>query len=205
MSKPADSDDLRSIVDRARGVGEEKPERSASPRKPSRVLRVLIGLAMLAGGVGGFGYALVRLIHTGTCASGNTPYVIARQCPSGTGALIGLLIGALFVALIGVAVAGVGLALPGGLGFTAIGAAMLYGGATSGNAGGAVAGYTVGATFIAMGLLYLALAIWFRRGSSDDSAPRVSAVGISKLIAATAPKPLDTRKLPEGETPEKGG
>ena len=118
---------------------------------------------------------------------------------------MGLLIGGLLIALIGVAVAGVGLALPGGLGFTAIGATMLYAGATSGNAGGAVAGYAVGGTFVAMGLLYLAIAIWFRRSSRDDSAPRVSAVGISQLIAATAPKPLDTRKLPEDEPPEKGG
>ena len=205
MSKPADSDDLRSIVDKATGVAEEKPERSSQRRKPSRVLRVVIGLAMLVGGTGAFGYAVVRLIHTGTCASGNTPYVIARQCPSGTGALMGLLIGTFLVALIGVAVAGVGLALPGGLAFTGICAAMLYGGATAGNAGGRVAGYTVGGTFVAMGLLYLTLAIWFRRGSPDDSAPRVSAVGLSQLIKATAPKPLDTRKLPEDETPEKGG
>jgi hypothetical protein len=202
-----DSDDLRSIVDRARHDPESVP--SHRPRRSRagymRIARIVTGLAMFAAGIGGFGYALVRLIHTGTCASGNTPYVIARQCPSGTGALIGLLIGALFVALIGVAVAGVGLALPGGLGFTAIGAAMLYGGATAGNAGGRVAGYTVGATFVAMGLLYLAIAIWFRRGSSDDSAPRITAAGISQLIAASAPKPLDTRKLPEDETPEKGG
>ena len=162
---------------------------------------------MLLGGVGGFSYALVRLIHTGTCASGNTPYVIGRQCPSGTGALIGLLIGALFVALVGVAVAGVGLALPGGLGFTGAGAAMLYAGATapSGNAGGALAGYTVGGTFVAMGLAYLAFAIWSWRGSRDDSEPRVSAIGLAQLIAATAPKPLDAGKLPEDEQPEKGG
>ena len=207
MNRSADSGDLRSIVDRATGVAEEKPERSPSQRKPSRVLRVVIGLVMLAGGTGGLGYALVRLIHTGTCASGNTPYVIERQCPSGTGVLIGLLIGGLLVALIGVGVAGIGLAFPGGLAFAGAGAAMLYAGATapSDAPGAAAAGYSVGGTFLAMGLAYLAFAIWSWRASRDDSAPRISAIGLSQLIAATAPKPLASGKLSEDEQPDKGG
>ena len=189
MSIPSDSDDLRGIVDKATGVAEKEPERRRPRRyRPSRVLRALIGLAMLVGGTGGFGYALVRLLHTGTCASGNTPYVIARQCPSGTGWLIGLLMGGVIVALIGTGIAGVGLAFPGGLAFTGVGAAALYVGITgAGNAGGTSAGYSVGITFLVMGLGYLAWAIWSWRGSRDDSAPQLSAVGISQMIAATAP------------------
>jgi hypothetical protein len=206
LSRSADSDDLRSIVDKATGVSEEKPEHRARRQPSARVFRIVLGIAMVVGGSGGFGYSLIRLLHTGTCASGNTPYVIARQCPSGTGWLIGLLIGSIFVALIGAGVAGVGLALPGGLAFTGVGAAALYVGITgAGNAGGTSAGYSVGITFLVMGLGYLAWAIWSWRGSRDDSAPRVSVVGISQMIAATAPKPLDSKELPEDETPKQGG
>jgi hypothetical protein len=166
---------------------------------------------MVLGGSGGFGYSLIRLLQTGTCASGNTPYVIARQCPSGTGWLIGLLMGSVFVALIGAGVAGVGLALPGGLAFTGVGAAALYVGITgAGNAGGTSAGYSVGITFLAMGLAYLAWAIFSLRGSRDDSAPRIDPIGLSQLIAATAPKPLgtnplSTNPLSKDEQTDKGG
>ena len=206
LSRSTDSDDLRSIVDRATGVSEEKPERHARRRPSTRFLRIVLGMAMVVGGSGGFGYALIRLLHTGTCASGNTPYVIGRQCPSGTGWLIGLLIGSVFVALIGAGVAGVGLALPGGLAFTGVGAAALYVGITgAGNAGGSSAGYSVGITFLVMGLAYLAWAISSWRDSRDDSAPKISAVGLSQLIAATAPKPLDSTKLPDNEQTDKGG
>lgn len=207
MSIPSDSDDLRGIVDKATGVAEKEPERRRPRRyRRSRVLRALIGLAMLVGGTGGFGYALVRLLHTGTCASGNTPYVIARQCPSGTGWLIGLLMGGVIVALIGTGIAGVGLAFPGGLAFTGVGAAALYVGITgAGNAGGTSAGYSVGITFLVMGLLYLASSISSFRDSRDDTTPRLSATGISQMIAATAPKPLPPDELSEPDQPEKGG
>jgi len=161
---------------------------------------------MLVGGTSGLGYALVRLLHTGTCASGNTPYAIARQCPSGTGWLIGLLMGGVIVALIGTAIAGVGLAFPGGLAFTGVGAAALYVGITgAGNAGGTSAGYSVGITFLVMGLLYLASSISSWRDSRDDTTPKLSATGLSQMIAATAPKPLDTTKLPGDEPPKQGG
>lgn len=161
---------------------------------------------MVLGGSGGLGYSLYRLLHTGTCASGNTPYVIARQCPSGTGWLIGILVGSIFVALIGAGVAAVGLALPGGLGFTGVGAVALYVGITgAGNAGGTSAGYSVGITFLVMGLGYLAWAISSWRASRDDSAPQLTAVGLSQMIAATAPKPFPGDNVSEHDQPEKGG
>jgi hypothetical protein len=209
-SKPVDGGGLREIVERAKhaNITDETPEpREKRRRPPSRLLRMLIGLALYVAGLGGFGYGLVRLMHIGTCASGNTPYVIGRQCPSGTGWYIALLFGCVFVTLIGAAIAGLGMALPMGVGFTVIGAAALYGGLTAPDSaqGATAAGYTVGPIFIVMGLVYLAFAIWIRRGSRSAAAdPTLSAAGLSQLIAATAPKPV-SKKLPQSEKPEEGG
>lgn len=191
-SKPVGGDGLREIVDRATGAGEEKRERRERQPRPSRVLRVLIGLLLFAGGLAGVSYPLVRLMRVGTCASGNTPYQIARQCPSGTGMWIGILAGSIFLTLIGAGIASIGMSLPMGIGFTALGAVALYGGLTapSSSQGGALAGYTVGPIFIVMGLLYLSFAIWSWRSSRSDTEPVLSAAGLSQLIAATAPKPL---------------
>jgi hypothetical protein len=203
-SKPVDDGGLREIVERATHPDKETPgSRERRPRqyRPSRVLRALIGLVIFAGGLSGLGYGLVHLMHIGTCASGNTPYVIGRQCPSGTGWYIALLFGSVFAALIGAAVAGLGMSLPMGVGFTAIGAVALYGGLSApGSAqGAAAAGYTVGPIFIVMGLAYLAVAIWIRRGSRTDTEPTLSAVGLAQLIGATAPKPLPGGELSKDE------
>ena len=206
---PLDDGGLREIVDRATGHGEETHESRPRRYRPSRVLRALIGLALFAGGLSGLGFALVRLMHIGTCGSGPTPYVIARQCPSGTGWYVALLIAGIFAALIGAVLANLGMALPMGVGFTAIGAAALYGGLTApGSAqGAAAAGYTVGPIFLVMGLVYLGFAIWFRRSSRSDAAePALSAVGLAQLINATAPKPLAESGLSKDEEQrEKGG
>lgn len=207
-SKPVDGGGLREIVDRATGAGEEKPERRPRQYRPSRLLRTPIGLVLYVAGLSGLGYGLVHLMHVGTCGSGPTPYVIARQCPSGTGWYVALLIAGIFAALIGAVVAGLGLALPMGVGFTAIGAAALHGGLTApGSAqGAAMAGYTVGPVFIVMGLVYLGFAIWTWRGSRTDTEPTMSAVGLAQLIGATAPKPLSSNELSKAEdNTEKGG
>ncbi|MGD0165726.1 MAG: hypothetical protein ABSC51_00345 [Gaiellaceae bacterium] len=184
---------MKDIVDQARHEPESKPQRRPLRSRAGYLgfARIVTGLVMFAAGISGLGYSLVKLMHIGTCASGNTPYVIARQCPSGTGAQIGLLAGAIFVALIGVAIAAIGLAIPGGIGFTAIGVVALYGGLTAPGsaAGAATAGYIVGTTFIVMGLSYLAWAIAGWRSSRSNTEPMLSAVGISQLINATAPKP----------------
>jgi hypothetical protein len=65
--------------------------------------RTLLGLGLIVAGVAGLGYCIYRLVHIGTCASGG-PYVSARECPSGTGALIAGIFPALFVVSAGVAV-----------------------------------------------------------------------------------------------------
>jgi hypothetical protein len=99
------------------------------PRDLRPYVRVFLGSALSLGGIAAIGAAIVHLLHVGTCASGNTPYVIARTCPSGTGSYA-LLIGAgLLVAGIGAAIAGRGLLVWGGLGFTGVGIAALYGAA----------------------------------------------------------------------------
>jgi hypothetical protein len=199
---------LREIVDRATGAVEEKHERRTRRYRPSRILRTLIGIALFLGGLSGFGYGLVHMMHIGNCASGPTPYAIERQCPSGSGWYFLLLVGSIFAALIGAAVAGLGLALPMGVGFTVIGAVAVYGGLTAPDSaqGAALAGYTVGPIFIVMGLVYLGFAIWSRRSSGTDTEPTISAVGLSQLIAATAPKPLPSSDISkEEDKTERGG
>jgi len=70
---------LREIVERAsHPEAEEKPERHVRRRPPSRMLRMLIGIALYIAGLAGFSIGLVHMMHIGTCASGNTPYVIGR-------------------------------------------------------------------------------------------------------------------------------
>ncbi len=200
---------LREIVERAsHPEAEEKTKPQVRRRPPSRVLRTLIGIVLYVGGLAGLSIGLVHMMHIGTCASGNTPYVIGRQCPSGTGWYFALLFGSVFVTLIGATVAGLGMSLPMGVGFTTLGAVALYGGLTApGSAqGAAAAGYTVGPIFLVMGLVYLGFGIWNRRGSSNSAEPALSAVGLAQLINATAPKALADNKLSKDEEQrEKGG
>lgn len=202
---------LREMVDRATGAAVEKHEPARPPRErhTGRDLRILIGLVMFAGGLSGVCYTLVRLFHTGTCASGNTPYVIARQCPSGTGALIGIMVGSIFLALIGGGVMAIGVTFPMGVGFTAMGAAALYAGLTAqGDAAGARStGYLLGGIFIVMGLVQLAFALWYwLSGRKDTDRPTLTAQGLSQLISATAPRPVypTPPKLPGNEERKQG-
>jgi hypothetical protein len=197
---------LRSIVDQATGVQESEPEAPSEQRDWRHAARVIAGSGLLLAGLALMSYVIVRLIHIGTCASGNTPYVPAKQCPSGTGWLALWILLALVLALIGVAVAGLGLALPGGIAFTVVGAAALYGAATApaDSRGGALGGYIVGATFVVMGVSYLAFGIWMRGGNSKTG-PSLSMEGLSTLIAATSPKPGAGVPTKEGETTDKGG
>ncbi len=63
-----------------------------------------VGIALLVIGLAAFGtfdYALYLIAQIGTCASGVTPYVIAHQCPAGTGSIIWLLTGSLIVGIVG--------------------------------------------------------------------------------------------------------
>jgi hypothetical protein len=208
-SRPPDPS-LREIVDRATASREREPEpeqgRRPSRRRPSRALRLLIGLVMFYGGLGGICYALVRLMHIGTCAAGNTPYQIARPCPSGTGMWIGIVVGSIFLTMIGAAIWRPGISLTLGIVFAAIGAASLYGGLTAPASvqGAAAAGYSVGIPFIVIGLATLAFALWWRLSDRGDTEPTLTAAGLAQLIAATAPKPVSGRPE-QTDKPKEGG
>ncbi|MDP9188233.1 MAG: hypothetical protein M3O25_03175, partial [Actinomycetota bacterium] len=102
-----------------------------------------IGLALFFGAIIVFNLKLVELWETGTCASGNTAFEIARPCPEGAGTNILLVTASVFAGLIGAALFafrgdppwagrrssgglfGLG-ALAWGIFFTATGATMLF-------------------------------------------------------------------------------
>jgi hypothetical protein len=67
------------------------------------VIKAGLGLALFFGGLVVFNVQLQELLDIGTCASGNTPYVIAQPCPEGTGTKILLLMGSIVGGLIGCA------------------------------------------------------------------------------------------------------
>jgi hypothetical protein len=69
--------------------------------------RAFLGMAIVLVGLLATTWAMYRVMHTGTCASGGA-YVIAHQCPAGTGLQILALMGGIVLGLIGAAVAGSG-------------------------------------------------------------------------------------------------
>jgi hypothetical protein len=66
-------------------------------------VKAILGLALVAAGLGGFLYGLYELMNIGTCASGG-PYVSARPCPEGTEAKALLLPGGLILGTVGIIV-----------------------------------------------------------------------------------------------------
>jgi hypothetical protein len=116
--------------------------------------RAIISLAIGLPGIGMFAYGLNSVMKIGTCASGNSAYVISNPCPSGTGAKAGLLAGGIVLAVIGMLV-GVGrtLLFQWSAMFLAGGVAALLVALSSGHvgSGGKTAGYILGGVFIPMG------------------------------------------------------
>ena len=85
------------------GMDSRPPSPRAVPRKAASVKRTL-GIICLAGALGAlaaFEYALAALFQIGTCASGASAYLIARQCPPGTAQIMIALPVALVAALAG--------------------------------------------------------------------------------------------------------
>ncbi len=136
----------------------------------SYVVKTVIGAALFLAAVVLFNVELIKLLDTGTCASGG-PYVSARPCPEGTGTSILLLMASIFGGLIGAGIFASRGARPGdpnqgkGSGwtagmlswsvfFTATGAVSLHYGLTADDPGpGAQLGaLIVGGTFLVMGL-----------------------------------------------------
>jgi putative oligomerization/nucleic acid binding protein len=133
--------------------------------------KTLIGALLFLGALVAFNVALLKLLDTGTCASGNTPYVIANPCPSDTGKWVGLLVGSIFGGMLGAAIFAFRGDRPGrenaplnglfgwgsfawGLFFAGTGIVALVGSLTMDDdgSGGKLGGLIVGVTFALMGL-----------------------------------------------------
>lgn len=155
------------------------------------VLIVAVGLVAIAVECIG----LVHIVKTGTCASGG-PYAIARQCPSGTGKYAALLAVGMTVAILCMVAAG----LIGSGGLFAGPAVLLWSAEFLGGGlvmlltailghnlgpGAKTAGYTVGAIFIPMGAIPLAIVIpgWLRgaRGKQIESRSREADATVSRV------------------------
>jgi hypothetical protein len=139
------------------------------------LIKAPLGLGLFFGGIVLANVKLISLLETGTCASGNTPYQIARPCPSGTGTDILILMASIFATIIGIGLFAyrgdppwdknrpVNLesdfsfaAFAWGVGFTSTGAVSLIAGLTNEavkqNAGSKLGALIVGGTFLVMGL-----------------------------------------------------
>ena len=159
-----------------------------------------LGLILFFGSIVVFNVKLIELMETGTCASGNQPFVVAQECPEGTGTDMLLLTGSIFAGLIGAAIfafrgdppwgrrkrttglLGLG-ALAWGIFFTATAVAMLYTGFSNDTVGpdGELAGKIVGFTFLVMGLPVLLIALWNQvrsMGSPRDESPAAASTGV---------------------------
>lgn len=152
-----------------------------------------LGLVLFFGAIVVFNVKLIELMETGTCASGNTAFEIARPCPEGTGTNMLLVTASIFAGLIGAGIfafrgdppwgrrkrstglLGLG-ALAWGLFFTSTAVAMLYTGFSNDTVGpdGELAGKIVGFTFLLMGAPVLLFALWNQvrsMGSPRDESP----------------------------------
>lgn len=152
-----------------------------------------LGLVLFFGAIVVFNVKLIELMETGTCASGNTAFEIARPCPEGTGTNMLLVTASIFAGLIGAGIfafrgdppwgrrkrstglLGLG-AFAWGLFFTSTAVAMLYTGFSNDTVGpdGELAGKIVGFTFLLMGAPVLLFALWNQvrsMGSPRDESP----------------------------------
>ncbi len=135
---------------------------------------VIIGLA----GVVAQCIGLPELLKTGTCASGNTAFAIARPCPAGTGTTIALFGGGMTIAILAMVAASFsGNGLFGGAAlllwaaeFVGVGVTVLVWALThdDGPAGSKLAAYIIAIVFIPMGAIPLMLGIRGWIGGAED-------------------------------------
>jgi hypothetical protein len=64
-----------------------------------RLVSTALGLALFAGGLTWFGYGLAQVIENGSCGTDKYGRAVGPPCPSGTGALIALMILGVFLAV----------------------------------------------------------------------------------------------------------
>jgi hypothetical protein len=65
------------------------------------IVRIVLGLGMLAGGLTCFCYGLAQAIENGSCGTDKYGRAVGPPCPSGTGAMIALMVLGVFVAFAG--------------------------------------------------------------------------------------------------------
>jgi hypothetical protein len=63
------------------------------------LIRTVLGLGLFAGGLTWFGYGLAQTIENGSCGTDRYGHAVGPPCPSGTGALIALMILGVFLAV----------------------------------------------------------------------------------------------------------
>jgi hypothetical protein len=68
------------------------------------IVRTVLGLGMLAGGLTFFGYGLAQAIENGSCGTDKYGRAVGPPCPSGTGPMILLMILGVFAAFAGASV-----------------------------------------------------------------------------------------------------
>jgi hypothetical protein len=163
------------------------------------LLKAVIGAALFIGGTVLFEVKLIDLLETGTCASGNQPFEVARECPGGIETAALLLVAGVFGAMLGAVlfllrgtppwssgrpsgIAGTfGWSTFGwGLFFAGTGAATLIASKTSETMpeDGELGGTIVAITFLLMGVPALVFALWSLVTSlgDRDEGPTASAV-----------------------------
>jgi hypothetical protein len=123
-------------------------------RPPVKLVAYLLAWFLFTLGFALFGFAIIGVMSVGgTCASGNTPYVIATQCPDTTSFIFPGIAGALISLIFGIGFAGgIGVQLrvwAWPILFGVLGGLFLL-------AGGGV-GYGVGAMFVIMALVPLVI------------------------------------------------
>ena len=179
---------------------------------------VLAGILLFAGSVYAFSDALTELLETGTCASGNTPYVIAKECPDGTGGNILMLMGSVFGLLAAMAVFAFRGERPGGrkgrvspfvagwaIFFSVTGAVSLLHSLNSDSIpdDGKLGGIIVGATFLVMGLPALAYCIWAL--VTDPWGRDGRPAGLAAATGFSAPAPTSATRFGSDPAPASFG
>jgi hypothetical protein len=163
----------------------DSPETQLALTNPLRVrtfprMKKIIPLIVIVGlaGVVAQCIGLPELLKTGSCASGNTAFAIARPCPAGTGTTIALFGGGMTIAILAM-VAGslAGNGLFGGAGlflwaaeFVGVGATVLVWALTHGNgpAGSKLASYIIALVFIPMGGIPLLFGLRSGLGGAEE-------------------------------------
>jgi hypothetical protein len=162
----------------------------------------LIALASLAG----MTIELLKLMDVGTCASGNTAYVVAQQCPDGTGTSILILTGCIIAftfSTIAISFSDFGAgAFWFGLLFVVLGGAFVYAALTS-DSNGAGVGFIIGPLFLLMGIVPLIMGareMIDALGEGDDPPPNAAA-GLSAQLAGS----ISSANKMRATTPAIGG